>query len=158
MVTSFLGLLMGIITSNMAIEEITYASKYLKYLNLILVPLIVFIATFEIHKVYSIIFASITLIALILSREKYNDAWTYASVGALLYLATIGQEILTVATLIFVYGVSIATINASIHFKKKVSGQIRFTENISLVKKILGKYSYYLFVGIIFFVVFSYIL
>lgn len=158
MVSSFLGLLIGIIISNMAIEEIAHASAYLKYLNIILAPLIVLLATFEINKLYSIIFTTVTLIALIVSRKKYNDTWIYASMGALLYVATTSQELLNVAALIFVYGISIATINASTYFKKKVNGQVKFSENVLLAKKILGKYSYYLLVGIIFFVVFSYVL
>jgi len=158
MITSFLGLLIGIIISNIAIEEITHASKYLKFLNIILVPIIVLLATFQINRLYSIIFASIILITLIISRKKYNDAWIYASMSALLYVATISQELLDVASLIFVYGISIATINASTHFKKKINRQARFKENVLLIKKIFCKYSYYLIIGIIFFVVFSYIL
>jgi hypothetical protein len=157
-IVSFLGLLIGILISNMTIEEITHASKYLKYLNLILVPLIVLISTFKINRIYSIIFTSIILITLTITREKYNDAWTYTTMGALLYVATVSQELLQVTTLIFLYGISIATINASTHFKNKINGQIKFGENIQLIKKILAKYSYYLLVGIIFFVVFSYVL
>jgi hypothetical protein len=158
LIASFLGLLIGIIISNMTIEEITHAAKYLKHLNVLLVPLIMFLATFKISIIYSIIFSSIMFIALIIFRKKYDDAWTYAGMGAILYVAMNSKEMLNIIVLIFIYGISIATINASTHFKKKVNGQIKLSENISLVKKILSKYSYFLFVGIIFFVIFSYIL
>ena len=157
-VTSFLGLFIGIFVSNSAVEEIKNASKYLKYLNIAIVPLIILIATFEINKLYSLIFTGIVLIALIVARNKYNDAWTYAGMGALLYVSTISQQTLNVAVLIFIYGFSIATINASMHFKKQINGQIKFSENISLVKKILIKYPYYLIVATVFFVIFTYVL
>jgi len=155
---SFLGLIIGIFISKMTIEEITRASRYLKYLNILLVPLIFLIASYNINSLYSIIFSSIVLITLIVFKNKYNDAWTYACMGAALYISTISQESLNVSVLIFVYGISVATIDASAHYKKKINGEIKLTEKTMLVKKILSKYTYYLLVGILFFVVFSYVL
>jgi|GEM_PF-3364813 hypothetical protein len=158
LIASFLGLFIGIFISNTAIEEIKQSSKYLKYLNIILAPIIIFIATFQIHKTYSAIFTAIVLLALIITRNKYNDAWIYAGMGALIYISTISQEIINVAIIIFIYGISIATINASKHFKHQINGQVKISENITLIKKILIKYSYYPIIGIIFFIVFSYVL
>jgi hypothetical protein len=158
MFASFLGVLIGVIVSNIAVEEISHASVYLKYLNTILVPTIVGIATYNISKLNSIIFAGITLIVLTIFRKRYNDAWTYSCMGAILYVSTLSNETLKVAVLVFVYGMSVATISASIHFKKKINERINFSENLSLIKKILGRYSYYLLVGMMFYVTFSYIL
>ena len=158
MFASFLGLIIGVILSNIAIEEISHASVYLKYLNIIIVPTIILVATFKINIIYSIIFTSVAGILIVLVREKYNDAWTYSCMGALLYISTLSDETLNIAMLICIYGMSIATINANNHFKKKINEQIKFSENVSLIKKMLGKYSLFLIVGMMFYVTFSYIL
>lgn len=155
---SFCGLIIGIIISNIAVEEITSASKYLKYLNIILVPLIFLIASYSLYNAYSLIFMLIIFVALILLRNRYNDVWTYSCMGALLYISTISHETLNVTVMIFIYGMSIATISASMHYKKKINGSIKHSEKISLIKRILCKYSYYLLVGIIFFAAFNYVL
>jgi len=155
LIASFLGLSIGIILSNMAVEEITRVSKYLKYLNIFLVPLIIFMAVYSISILYAIIFASIALLLLIIFRNRYPYSLTYACMGALMYISTLGKNSLDTAIIISVYGLSIATIEASRHFKNRLNGQIKSSENISLMKKILSKYFYYLLVGIIFYVVFS---
>jgi len=157
MFASFLGLIIGIIISNMAFEEISHVSKYLTYLNIAIVPTIILITTYTINIIYSLIFTSVAIILLILFREKYNNAWTYSCMGALLYISTLNNETLNTAVLIFIYGVSIATINAS-NLKQRTDGKIKFSENVLLTKKLLSKYSYYLLVGMAFFIVFSYIL
>jgi len=158
MIVSFLGLLVGIILSDIAIEEINRVSIYLKYLNIILVPIIIGVATYDINKLYSIIFSGITLGILFILRNKYNDAWAYSCIGALLYVSTLSNTTLEISILIFIYGISIATINASSHFDKKINEQNTISENISLAKKILIKYSYYLLVGVVFYFTFSYLL
>jgi hypothetical protein len=158
LVASFLGLFVGMFISNVSVEEIKKASKYLKYFNIILAPIIILVATFEVHKIYSVIFAGIVLITLIIARNKYNDAWVYAGMGAIIYVSTMSSELLNVAVLIFVYSISIATINASKQFRHQINGQVKFSENLALAKRILSKYSYYLIIAIAFFVVFSYIL
>jgi hypothetical protein len=78
--------------------------------------------------------------------------------GALLYVSTIGQKTLNVSVLIFIYGISIATIDASSYYKKKINGQVTHSEKIGLTKRVLRRYSYYLLVGILFYVIFSYVL
>jgi hypothetical protein len=158
MFASFLGLIIGVIISNMAIEEIEHVSKYLRYVNILFVPTIILIATYNINKIYSIIFAGIALIAIGLLIDKYNDAWIYSCMGALFYVSTLSDEALNVAILIFVYGICIATVNTSLHFKKRTTEQIKFSKNIPLIKNILKKYSYYLFIGIVFYATFSLIL
>jgi hypothetical protein len=95
---------------------------------------------------------------LVLFRNKYNNAGTYASLGALLYVSTSSNTTLNISILIFLYGISITTINASAHFADEANKQITISENISLIKKIMIKYSYYLLIGMIFYVTFSYIL
>jgi len=155
---SFLGILIGIIVSNMAIEEMRNTSTYLKYLNIIIIPLTIFVASYNINKLYTILFACIILIMLILFREKYSNVWVYPCMGAILYVSTKSQETLNVATLIFIYGISVATIDTSIHFKKKINGQITISNNIPLIKNIFSKYWYYLLVGIVFYVIFSIVL
>jgi hypothetical protein len=152
---TFLGLLIGIILSNIAIEEITRVSKYLKYLNITIIPLIVLMASYNINKIFSIIFTCLTLAMLIIFRDRYNESWTYSCMGAIFFVSTISKEVLHVAILIIVYGISAATIEASILFKKKTNEHVSFAENVQLVKKIFNKYAFYLLVGIIFFAVFA---
>jgi hypothetical protein len=158
LLVSFLGLIIGVIVSNMAIEEIDNAKKYLMNFNTLIVPTIVLIATYDINNVFSLIFSSILLILLFIIRGKYNDTWMYSCMGAIFYVSTIGKQMLTVAILIFIYGMSISTINASEHFKKKINGKVRFSENVSLLKKLLVKYGYYLLISIVFYVMFTYVL
>jgi hypothetical protein len=142
----------------MAIEEIEYAKKYLRYFNILIVPAAVLIATYNIHKVYSIIFSLIVLALLFILQERYSDAWTYSCMGAIFYISSLGKQMLTVAILIFMYGISIATIDSSEHFKKKINGKVKFRENVSLLKKVLTKYTYYLLIGILSYVIFTHIL
>ena len=158
LIASFLGLIFGVIISRITLEEITPASKYLKILNIILVPILIVISTFYLNKLYSIIFAAIILAALIVSRERYNDAWVYSCIGALFYASTLSGQTFIIATIIFIYGISITTIAASKHYKKKINGQATKSETISLVKKILLKYSLYPVIAILFLVIFNYIL
>lgn len=157
LLVSFLGILISIMLGNMAIEEIEHARRYLKYLNVLIVPAIVLVATYNINKTYSILFFLILLALLFVLREKYNDAWTYSCMGAILYVSSLGEQMLTVAIMIFIYGMSIGTIRASEHFKKKINGSITFKENISLLKKIFLRYGYYLIIGILFYLTFTYV-
>ena len=64
------------------------------------------------------------------------------------------------AVIIFFYGMSIATVNASRHFKKKINGKIKFSENITLTQKNLEASISLLFARrtFMFYVLFSYIL
>ncbi|MGV8140860.1 MAG: hypothetical protein ACP5NW_00295 [Candidatus Woesearchaeota archaeon] len=160
LILSFLGIIIGLILSNMTVEEIDYAKKYLKYLNLIILPIIMFISTYNINKIYSIIFSIMALTLLVIFRKKSNDAWIYPSMSVALYLSSVGtrNQLLTSTILIFIYGMSISSIDASGHFKNKINGKIRFQENISLLKKLLANYGLYLIVGIISYVMFTYVL
>ena len=88
---SFLGLAAGIIICNMTIEEIYHASKYLKYLNIILIPVILLVAVYNINKLYAIIFSCITLIILVIFREKYNNSWIYSCMVDMYNIAPIQE-------------------------------------------------------------------
>jgi len=158
LIISFLGIPIGILLSNIAIEEINSAIKYLKYLNIILISLIILIAIYPFNKIYSIILASIFLIILLISKNKDNNRWTYSSTSALLYISIFKGETLIIATLIFIYGISIVTIDTTKHFKNKINRQIKLIDNIDLIKKTLSKYSYYLLIGSIFYIIFAYII
>jgi hypothetical protein len=153
---SFFGLLMGMILSSITFEEIRHASKYLKYINLILAPIIVLTATYKISKIYSLLLAIILLAMLLVLRNKYDDKWIYSGMGLMLYISVISQEVFNVAILIFIYGISISTINSSKHLK---NNQKTFSlQNITFMKNILIKYSYYLVIGILSFAIFTYVL
>lgn len=158
LITSFLGLIIGILLSNMAVEEITTAEKYLKYLNIIIVPTIIIIAAYSINIIYTTIFAATILTLLIIYRDKYDYTWTYACMGALIYISTLGRNVLETTIIIFIYGISIATIEAAKQFRNPINNKIKNTENYTLIKKVLSKYSYYILTGIIFYTVFTYII
>jgi len=158
LILSFLGTFIGIILSNIAIEEITHVKKYATYANILLVSLIILLSIYSINKIYAIILAIISLVVSILSKNKCDNKWTYAAMGALLYISTINKEILYVTILIIIYGASSVTIDATKHFKNKINGQIKSSENTKLITKTLSKYSWYLLVGIIFYITFTYIL
>ena len=156
LIASFLGLLTGMILSNMAVEEITKASRYLKYLNIIIVPTVIIIAAYSINSMFAIISSAIILVLLIIFRDRYDYLWVYACMGALIYLSTLGKYPFETAIMIFIYGLSIATIESSRHFKEKINGKIRLSENKVLIKKLSSRYAYYLLIGMIFYVVFTY--
>ena len=155
---SFLGLIVGIELSSMAAEEIKHASKYLKYLNMLLPSMIILAATYRLNKLYSIIFAVIIMIVILLLRKRNNDAWIYSSMSALLYVSVMSEQTFNVAIIIFIYGISISTVNASKRWKNKNHAQITRSENKTFIIDTLKNYFYYLIIGILFFGVFSYIL
>jgi hypothetical protein len=159
---SFLGTIIGIILSNIALEEISSITQYLKYLNILLIVIIIAISTYSINIIYSIILSCVIAIMLIIAKNNEGNTWTYASMGALLYLSTINTateniSALYTTILIFIYGASITTIDANDYFKNKINGQITFEQNTKLIKKIIPKYSLYLLVGITFYILTKYI-
>jgi hypothetical protein len=158
LITSFLGIFAGIILSNFAVEEIENTSKYLRILNIIIVPVIIFIATYTINITYSLIATSIIAIATIIIHNKIETKWIYSTTGIALYLSTFGSKTLETAILIFIYGISIVTIDASKFFKKKILGEITQKENIALIIKSVKRYSAYIFIGLIVYAVHSILL
>lgn len=153
---SFSGLIMGIILSNISIEEITAVSKYLKYLNIILVAAITFLATYRIHMLCAIILTLIVVIAYMMFRDRNNDMWTYSGMGALFYISLVGNELLSVSVLIFVYGLSISTIYATDAYKNHINKRcdtLTIKENFRLTKNILSRHSLFLIVGILFYII-----
>jgi hypothetical protein len=158
LLVSFLGLMIGILVSNMVVEEIANASKYLRYINLIWPPLIVLISTYGLNKIYSILFTIILAIILLIFRKKNNDAWIYSCMSALLYISILSQETLNITIIIFIYGISISTINVAKYFKNKVTTHINRYDNIVLIKDTLKNYSYYLVIGVLFLGIFTYLL
>jgi hypothetical protein len=158
LIASFLGLLIGIILSNMAIEEIDHVSKYLKYVNIILVPAIILSAAYSVHAFYSIIFSVIALLIGIIFRNKNIDLWIYTCLGIAIFISTLGTGILNAAIFMTIYGASIATIEASKQFKNKINGRITSKDNKTLVKRLLSRYSFYLLVGMVSYVVFEYLI
>lgn len=157
LVLSFLGTFTGIILCNIAVEEIKSITKYLKYLNILLIVLIILIATYDINKIYSIILTIIAFTILVLIKNNYENRWIYSSMAALLFLSTLNKESLVITILIFIYGISVVTIDATKHFKNKINGQIKSSENTSLIKKTLYKYCPYLIIGIAFYIITTYI-
>jgi len=157
LVSSFLGLMIGMIVSNMAVEEISNASRYLRYLNIFLAPLIILVSTYVLYQWYSVIFSVAVLLLLIIFRSRSLNLWIYAGMGAMIYMSTLRAGSLNAAILITLYGISIATIEASMHFKNRLNGWIKSSENFALAKKMLSKYSYYLLIGIASYAVFTYI-
>jgi hypothetical protein len=155
LLTSFSGLLLGILLSNIAFEEISIASKYLKWLNILLVASIIFVATHNIQLIYAIIFSLLTAVLIFIFRRRYSDVWIYSSIGALFYVALLSGELLNVSILTFVYGLSITTINAANIFKNKTNKQIKFSENLTFARKVILKYSFFLLTGIIFYLAFA---
>ncbi len=158
LIFSFSGIIIGILLSNMAVEEIKDATKYLKYLNIIILTLIILISTYSTNKLYSIIITTIILTTLIITINRQYNKWSYASLSALLYISTLNAQAIYITILIFIYGISIITIDANKYFKNKINGKIKSYENIELIKKSLLKYHYYLLVGIIVYTVFTYLI
>jgi hypothetical protein len=156
LLVSFLGLLVGVILSSITSEEIRHASKYLRYINLVLAPIILLTATYKLSKIYSLLLAIILFIVLIVLRDKYDDKWIYSGMGLMLCIAVISQELFNAAILIFIYSMSISTINSSKYMKN--NQKMLSPSNIKIMKNIFCKYSWYLVTGILFFVIFSYIL
>lgn len=160
LILSFLGPFIGILLCNIAIEEIKSISKYLKYVNILAIASIIFLLIYPFNKIYAIVITLTTITILSIIKEKNDAKWTYASLGALMYASTLNENnlyILYIAIIIFTYGVSIATIDANKHFKNKINGKIKFSENKLLIKKIFSKYALYLIIGMTFYIVFTYI-
>ncbi|MGV8171314.1 MAG: hypothetical protein ACP5OA_01315 [Candidatus Woesearchaeota archaeon] len=157
LLTSFLGVIAGLLLSKIALEEIYAISKHLRYVNVIIVTTMVFMATTHIGIGYSTILAAITFFLLFLFRNKYEHTWIYSSCGAILYVSTLMGEILSVSILIFIYGLNVSSIEISNSISNKDfrNKQTKFVENPNILKHILLKYAYYLIVGISFYVLFS---
>ncbi|MGV8087032.1 MAG: hypothetical protein ACP5N1_05350 [Candidatus Woesearchaeota archaeon] len=151
---------MGIVLSNIAIEEITSIAKYLKYINILAISSIILLSIYPFNKIYAILITLTTIIILSIIKEKNYAKWTYASLGALIYVSTLNESklySLYIAIIIFIYGMSIATIDANKHFKNKINGQIKRSENKLLIKKIFSKYALYPIIGMTFYIVFTYV-
>jgi len=160
---SFLGLFIGIILSNITLEELSYTTIYLKYLNILLLPLIIFVATYSIFLTYSIIISLIVFLVLIVYRERYNsnNKIIYCCLGALFYIAHTYDVLFLTSVLIFVYGIFVGTIISYEYFRNhkiKSPDKITLKDNTNIAKYSLMNYAYYVIVAMVFFVMFELII
>jgi hypothetical protein len=151
---SFSGLFFGIILSNIAVEEVSSISKYLKYLNILFVGAIIFVATYKTNFIYASMAVFVIMLLMSIFRNRYDGRWIYASLGAVFYVAMLSDELLNVSAMIFVYGLSITTLDANKLFKNKINNKIKSLENIVLIKNTLSNYVYFVLVGIACYIIF----
>jgi hypothetical protein len=159
LLSSFSGLIIGLILCNITLEELPNVAKYLKYFNMALLPLIIFFAAYQITLFYSVLTTVAALLLLLIFRKGYDDTFTYCGLGALFYLASIYDGLFLVSILIFIYGVSIGTITSQKHLiHAKASSKISCKENRDIAKMLLARYAHYIIVAIVFFAVFEWII
>ncbi|HYD03599.1 MAG TPA: hypothetical protein VEC16_04825 [Alphaproteobacteria bacterium] len=158
LLASFSGTLFAIFLSNICIEEINDVSSYVMTIIPFLISAIMFIVTEPNGRIFAAISAIIMFILLWFFRGQYNPRILYISSSFLLYLSTIVGKILEVSIIIFIYGMLLATFEASNILVYRENRNIKKSENIKLAKTIFSKYTYFILAGILFYALFEYIL
>jgi len=160
LILSFLGLIMGLILSHIAVEELPDVIKYIKYFNILIVSLIVFLTIYPLSTVYATISSVLLLVLLFFFIDKIHNYIIYASMGGIFYASSILNNLFVITTLLFILGISLGTTTSYSYYntkKYKHTENIKFKDYINITKILLTKYSYYLIVGIIFFIVFEFL-
>jgi hypothetical protein len=158
LLASFSGTLFAVLLCNICIEEINDVSAYITSIIPFLISAIMFLLIMPKSIIFASISAAIMLILLWFFRGQYNPRILYASSAFLLYLSTLVQKSIEVGIILFIYGMLLATFEASNILIYRESRKIKKSENSRLLKTIFSKYPYFILAGIAFYALFEYIL